>query len=1006
MSATCADKSPLSTGLVADGKKPNLVAFDINMDTGKIVVTFDEPVKASSFKPAELTIQNAAPASTGSSYKLNGGTKSTTNGLEVSVVMTVTDLNAIKNKAMATGKGDTYMTLTADAVADMNSNKVTAVADKDGKPASAFVSDTRKPSLSSFTLDMTSGELAMTFSETVVPAKMVSTELTLQSGGNRATDANLFYKLQKDGTVSPSESTIVTLILAVEDMDALKALPKLAFSKPSTFLALTDKAITDVSKNPVEAKAPQAALQVSTHTGDVTKPVLEAFSVDLDAGTLSLTFSETVKASSVVPTEIFLQSGADSGVVGTEKYRLNGEKSKTGTDSTVVTITMLPTDQDVIKANTKLLTKADDSFIHVTDKAAKDMSDNTVDVVPTAKALKIATPPTKDATKPKVDSFNLDINGGTLTLAISEPVLTPVDVTKLSLFSADTTVSFALTKKSTAKISDDSKTITITVHSDDLNVIKSKAPLATKQAETVLSLTEDFVKDAADNKITPIQTSDKSTPKTFTEDKTAPKLESYTINPNTYEVTLTFSESVDIDPFNAGSITIASGQTSRRRATVVSVKLSGGTVDKTKSSLNTVVFKILPIDMNKIFADTKLGTSDTNTFLFHDSTMVKDMKGLAIVEIKSDDALKTQSLGIDTTKPTVSAVALDMDKLTLTITFSETVKISTFAMTTLKIESQANGGAVVEIKAGTSSVKDDPVVTLALDPLDADKIKKDITLGTKKEDSFLRVQAGTVKDMKDNVLDAPSTAVTVGTYVADKTPPALVSVGFDMNAAAARATVELVFSETVDADTIELGKFRFLKAGTSTTAVALLDAETTATTVDSTKIKLTLSKDSTNKLKLETTTAVSKDSVILEVDGGGIKDMKGIAINKGKLGKAVVFVADATKPELDSFALDMDKGTIELVFSEAVDVNEFEVKELTLQGQNNGGPSVSLEGSTTKSVNGVKVLATLPVNVLNAIKTQEALATKDTDTYLSFTAGAIKDMKGNALVGKDQLAMR
>ena len=95
----------------------------------------------------------------------------------------------------------------------------------------------------------------------------------------------------------------------------------------------------------------------------------------------------------------------------------------TGTDSTVVTITMLPTDQDVIKANTKLLTKTDDSFTHVTDKAAKDVSDNAVDVVPTAKALNVATPPTKDATKPKVDSFNLDVNGGTLTLAISERLL-------------------------------------------------------------------------------------------------------------------------------------------------------------------------------------------------------------------------------------------------------------------------------------------------------------------------------------------------------------------------------------------------------------------------------------------------------------------------------------------------------------------------------------------------------------------------------------------------------
>ena len=37
------------------------------------------------------------------------------------------------------------------------------------------------------------------------------------------------------------------------------------------------------------------------------------------------------------------------------------------------------------KANAKLLTKTDDPFIHVTDKAAKDMSDNTVDFFPLLK---------------------------------------------------------------------------------------------------------------------------------------------------------------------------------------------------------------------------------------------------------------------------------------------------------------------------------------------------------------------------------------------------------------------------------------------------------------------------------------------------------------------------------------------------------------------------------------------------------------------------------------------
>ena len=138
--------------------------------------------------------------------------------------------------------------------------------------------------------------------------------------------------------------------------------------------------------------------------------------------------------------------------------------------------------------------------------------------------------------------------------------------------------------------------------------------------------------------------------------------------------------------------------------------MSGCTVDTTKSSINAVAaFKLLPIDKNKIFADTTLATSGTDTFLFHDSTMVKDMNGLAVVEIESDAALQTKTVDGDTTKPTVSVVALDMDKLTLTSRFSET----------LKIEAQANGGAVVEITAGTRSVKDDPAVTLTLDPLDA-----------------------------------------------------------------------------------------------------------------------------------------------------------------------------------------------------------------------------------------------------------------------------------------------
>ena len=204
---------------------------------------------------------------------------------------------------------------------------------------------------------------------------------------------------------------------------------------------------------------------------------------------------------------------------------------------------------------------------------------------------------------------------------------------------------------------------------------------------------------------------------------------SYTINPNTHEVTLSYTESIDINTFRGDPITITSGQTSRQRAPVAKVKLTGGTVAETKSSLSTVVFKVLPGDISTTCVDTTPGTADTSMIMFRDPTMVTGMCGTrwAIVDIKSDGAFKAQTMGVDTTKHTVSDLALDMDILTLTITFSETVKISTFAKTARNIASTASGGAAIAMTAGTTSVKDDPAVTL---PLNAAKIKKASTFMT------------------------------------------------------------------------------------------------------------------------------------------------------------------------------------------------------------------------------------------------------------------------------------
>jgi hypothetical protein len=127
--------------------------------------------------------------------------------------------------------------------------------------------------------------------------------------------------------------------------------------------------------------------------------------------------------------------------------------------------------------------------------------------------------------------------------------------------------------------------------------------------------------------------------------------------------------------------------------------------------------------------------------------------------------------------------------------------------------------------------------------------------------------------------------------------------------------------------------------------------------------------------------------------------MKKVSIAKTQEA-ATKFVEDKIKPELDSFGLNMDKETLTLEFSEAVDVSTFNVKELTLQAKAGTSSSVKLSGGTTKSINGVQVVVDLISTDLDKIKLAEDLATGTTNTHLTITAAGIKDMNKNSLVKK------
>jgi hypothetical protein len=95
---------------VKDETKPTVRQIDLDMDAGRITITFSETVDASKFKATALTIQSTANASEGVKHTFSTG--SIGSGISDTVVrvqMNTADITAIKETAgLAKGVGNTY----------------------------------------------------------------------------------------------------------------------------------------------------------------------------------------------------------------------------------------------------------------------------------------------------------------------------------------------------------------------------------------------------------------------------------------------------------------------------------------------------------------------------------------------------------------------------------------------------------------------------------------------------------------------------------------------------------------------------------------------------------------------------------------------------------------------------------------------------------------------------------------------------------------------------------
>ena len=411
-----------------DTTRPFLVGFDLDMDVGHLSLTFSETVNASSFDPTGITLQSTvnSMAGTNSSYTLTRGSLlNIVDDTELTLVIDVDDLNEIKARGIAQDNFTTWLILSEVTVRDMSVFTLPVLPLISGVSAinvDNYTADMTGPVLLNFTLNLTSETLQLTFDETIDVFSINITQFTLQNTSSEPLLSS--HTLTEGNSVILVYSPLVTIQLAPYDLNEVKRFTDLATSTENTFLSFTEQAIADRADNLVSPRSTNNALMAAFVYDDFRRPMLVDFEFDLNQGLITLNFSETVQAGSIVLTDFALQSTRQLDNTTNVTYSLTGGQVLSS-DGPVIVIQLSDFDLNELKLLPDLASGAENTsantFLTLPSTAVRDSNDNAIHEISSSEALE-ATVFISDITPPNLLGFDLNLNVGVITLNFSEAV--------------------------------------------------------------------------------------------------------------------------------------------------------------------------------------------------------------------------------------------------------------------------------------------------------------------------------------------------------------------------------------------------------------------------------------------------------------------------------------------------------------------------------------------------------------------------------------------------------
>ena len=985
--------SPLIfNGTQVDLIRPRLVGFSLNLNSGRLQLTFSEVVQVLAVA-GNVMFQNSAYIPLHVYTLTNHGSfsQSVTTGQMLDITIATSDLNSIKlNPYLATMVDNTFLVLFETFAQDLSGNQLLEQA---ATQANTVLSDITGPQVLNFDLDLDSNILSLNMSEPVQVSTFDAMRITLTNLSNPSTGVHTMVQLTRVEVIASGNVTSFRVLLGVNDTINIKRQP-LCYTVLNCFATFAASLIRDVSNNP--SLPSTSPLQVRTLLSDVTPPRLVAFQeFDLDAGVFTLVFSEPVNGSSAAFTDVQFTSARSN-------PRINVTLSEGFTTPNHIQIDfhMSESDLNMLKLYPDLCTLRVNCWIRLPSFFISDIDANPFlhsNYEPDAQAS-FHQPSSfiPDTTPPVLESFSINMTLGALTLSFTEVILeTSFDPTDIALLNAPNGgVSLTLSSQSMYMRSSTGTTVEVNLILTDLNWLKARS-LYTSRANSYLSLVTNLV-DIAGNVFQDIEASNAIQAAAFAPDTAPPKATSFDLfNIDNGSFIVTFNEPVDANTVDFHMISLLSTPSGSRRYT-----LSGGSAQTLNTNKLSLLISLSHDDRIQLKLTSGLAVSYTSTYLSLAEGMVLDTAGNTNQAVHAVQ-LPQSGYVPDTSFASLVRYSLDLNIGVLTLTFDDVINASSVNTTKLTIQSRSQSPAISYTLTVQSAVctPSSNIIAVCIHGQDLHSLQLNLQLATNATNTYISFPPDIANDVEGKriIEIANNQARAVSNYTQDLTRPTLQSYQLDMNT----GQLYFTFSEPILVSSVQPNAIMIQNGSALTSTLRLTGGVLNTSVATSLSVLVHIDKNDLDMLKSLRNLATETNDTFISFGSSFAQDTNRNTIIPVTSFKVASFIPDVTQPELVYFDANLRSPvTLTLQFSEAIMLNDRTQSTLVLQNSaSNPSNTLTLTGAETitrTSLDQFEVILT-PEHTTRLL-IDNSIASNVSSFFIAISQGGVSDFSNNPVV--------